>query len=257
MKYAGINYLRVNAIYPKGNLLFLHGLTGNINRWEYYIDNLSKDYNILSVDLIGHGDSDFPERIEDYSYAKQASDLLKLIENQEMDNITLICHSYSFGIALEMMKQNKSRFKTIVAISPLLITPENIINCKIKYIPMLIFLWKFLKHKRRIGRFNYPKDLSDYSLLDYKKGIDEIGIKSYLAHINSIKNAEDIESYGKSDIPALLIYKNNDKLFNENHTQIFRDVFINTIEYKLSGSGHLFLMEDKKQILEAMRSYLL
>ena len=51
-----MNYKIYNNNSPEWVLL-IHGLGGSINTWKYQIEDL-KGYNILAVDLEGHGGSD-------------------------------------------------------------------------------------------------------------------------------------------------------------------------------------------------------
>ena len=39
-------------------ILLIHGLGGSINTWKYQIEDL-KEYNLIAVDLEGHGGSEF------------------------------------------------------------------------------------------------------------------------------------------------------------------------------------------------------
>ena len=48
------------------NVLFIHGFTGSSHDWENIIVRLPENINYYAIDLIGHGDSDSPDKEELY-----------------------------------------------------------------------------------------------------------------------------------------------------------------------------------------------
>ena len=58
-------------------LVLIHGLGGNNQTWETQVPILSQQYQVLTWDVRGHGQSDKPEG--DYSAELFASDLAALL----------------------------------------------------------------------------------------------------------------------------------------------------------------------------------
>lgn len=108
-----INY----EIEGKGGAIVLqHGLYGSIEDWyEFgYVDALKDKFQLIMIDARGHGKSDKPHSLEEYSLYNRSLDIIKVLDAQ---NITT-CHylGYSMGgwIAFGLMKWFKERFKSYI-----------------------------------------------------------------------------------------------------------------------------------------------
>lgn len=55
------NYKNINVSYSDTGegktLVFLHGFLENKSMWDFFIDHFSKQYRIVAIDLLGHGDT--------------------------------------------------------------------------------------------------------------------------------------------------------------------------------------------------------
>ena len=60
-------------------VLLIHGLGGSINTWKYQIEDLN-GFNILAVDLEGHGDSEFKK--ENHLLSRSASEIYDILEKR-------------------------------------------------------------------------------------------------------------------------------------------------------------------------------
>ena len=134
MKLNEIYYKKIKSNHPKGNILLLHGLTGDTNRWRKYVKYLKKNYNLLLIDLIGHGNSDSPKKLEEFSQLIHAKKILQILKKEKIKKVICISHSYSAGIALEMIKKSPSKLKSLIMISPLFLESNISLKKKIKYI---------------------------------------------------------------------------------------------------------------------------
>jgi hypothetical protein len=85
-------------------LFYIHGVGGNCNIWQKQIEFFGrKNYEIIALDLIGHGQSNVPNEFYNYQFLEMALDLLLVFDmfaSQE-ENV-IIGHSYG-----------KNAFKTI------------------------------------------------------------------------------------------------------------------------------------------------
>jgi len=79
MKKFGLNYeIHKSLKETNSNIVFFHGLTGNTKRWTTYIDDLKNKHNLILIDLIGHGQSDFPDDIKKASHQNPKQKKLKI-----------------------------------------------------------------------------------------------------------------------------------------------------------------------------------
>lgn len=81
-------------------LLFLHGFTGSMNTWHFLEARFARDYQLIFVDIIGHGHSGSPEDPQRYAINEVAKDLSVLLDLLNLDKVHLIGYSMGGRLAL-------------------------------------------------------------------------------------------------------------------------------------------------------------
>jgi len=92
-------------------VLLIHGLGGSINTWKYQIKDLS-EYNVLAVDLEGHGGSEFEKRRR--LLTRSASEIYDILEQENIDKVHVIALSLGTLVAMEFAYLYKDKVKSIV-----------------------------------------------------------------------------------------------------------------------------------------------
>ena len=81
----------------KGPVILIHGLTGNHQNMQHYANKLKGEYQVLSVDLLGRGDSDPVD--EGTNLMKHGEYMTALVEEIGSQETILIGHSMGAYIA--------------------------------------------------------------------------------------------------------------------------------------------------------------
>src|SRR3970282_637492 len=89
--------LHYNIIGEGEPILILHGLFGSSRDWYSIAKILAKDYQVITPDLRNHGQS---EHADSMTYTDMAEDVLYLIKELSLDNISLIGHSMGGKVAM-------------------------------------------------------------------------------------------------------------------------------------------------------------
>jgi pimeloyl-ACP methyl ester carboxylesterase len=79
-------------------MVLIHGLRGNQREWDAAGVKLARQFRIITFDQRGHGTS---SRSSDYSWKTRVDDLVALISEMELHDVTLVGHSVGAGVALE------------------------------------------------------------------------------------------------------------------------------------------------------------
>ena len=79
-QYADVNGIKIYyEIHGEGYpLVLLHGFTMSHEMWLPWVDDLSKDYQVILVDLRGHGRSTNPSNI--FTHLQSAKDIYALMD---------------------------------------------------------------------------------------------------------------------------------------------------------------------------------
>lgn len=92
-------------------VLLIHGLGGSIRTWKYQIEDL-KEYNVIAVDLAGHGGSEFEKRGR--LLTRSASDINSILEEEHIDKVNVIALSLGTLVAMEFAYLYKEKVNSIV-----------------------------------------------------------------------------------------------------------------------------------------------
>lgn len=97
-------------------ILFIPGLSATVDTWNYQVLALHQNHRCICVDLRGHGDSDKP--CSEYSYTEMCADIADIIEQLDLEDVTLVGWSMGAGVALKYatdFNQNKRITKIAMA----------------------------------------------------------------------------------------------------------------------------------------------
>jgi pimeloyl-ACP methyl ester carboxylesterase len=121
IKRTNIAYIDVGDPSNKQVILFIHGLNGYIPMWNKNIEELSKEYRCIAVDLPGFGMSEKGELPANIFY--YADLLLKFLDGLRVREAYLVGHSMGGQIAINLAMRHAPRFKKLVLIAPTGIEP--------------------------------------------------------------------------------------------------------------------------------------
>lgn len=121
---AGINFCTVDGhrmAYRRSGrgepVLLVHGIITNSFVWKDIAPKLSKDFDVIAVDLLGCGASDLDLNIN-YSIAAQADHLIELIQALGIEPCHLIGHDIGGGIAQIVAVRHSGVLRSLTLINP-------------------------------------------------------------------------------------------------------------------------------------------
>ncbi|MGE6488073.1 2-succinyl-6-hydroxy-2,4-cyclohexadiene-1-carboxylate synthase [Paenisporosarcina sp. NPDC076898] len=81
-------------------ILFLHGFTGSTKTWHPIIEQLPETVRCITVDLLGHGNTESPKDYKRYEMSEQLKDLHVLIQTLNITSFSLVGYSMGGRVAL-------------------------------------------------------------------------------------------------------------------------------------------------------------
>ena len=234
----------------KKTMVFLHGSGLSHIVWsltEQFFFN--KNFNVLSLDLPGHGNSDGPcldsiEKIADW--------LEEVFKKLNLNDLILVGHSQGCLEILEYAHKYKSRLKKLIFVggsNKMQVHPDLIELAKngdsdaIK----LMMKWGYEGSKKFIGGnpvekiIQSPRDISEIL------AVDLIACNNYL---NGFEAAKTI------NLPSLLILGELDKMVNLEAGKKFSNLLENSSTHVINGCGHMIMIEKAFEMREKILKFL-
>ena len=234
----------------KDTIVFLHGSGLSHIVWsltEQFFSN--KEYNVLSLDLPGHGNSEGPclESIE-----KIADWLEKIFIKLNLNKVIIVGHSQGCLEALEYSYKYKSRIQKLIFVSGSYRMPVNkdlidLASNGDAGAVKLMMKWGYEGSKKFIGGnpveriIQSPRDISEILAVD-------------LIACNNYANGTDAAK--AVNCPTLFLFGELDKMVNLEFGKKFSNLVKNSITHVINGSGHMIMIEKAFEMREKILEFL-
>jgi pimeloyl-ACP methyl ester carboxylesterase len=206
-------------------ILLLHGFGANIYTWRQLIEPLSKQHELIMIDLKGFGRSPKPHD-KHYEGQDQANLIFKFIVAHKLSNLTLVGHSFGGGVALltalRLINERPNCLKRLVLIDAAAYEQDLPYFIDVLRMPLLgHFAVSLLSSKQKV-RMVLKKSYRDDSK------ITEDQVNAYAASLESDKGSyalirtaksivpRDIQQvsarYGEIKIPTLILWGRQDEV---------------------------------------------
>ena len=234
----------------KDTIVFLHGSGLSHIVWslaEQFFS--SKNYNVLSIDLPGHGNSDGPcldsiEKIADW--------MEKVFDKLKLKNLILVGHSQGCLEILEYSSKYKERLKKLVFVggsNKMPVHPDLIELAQSGHSDAvkLMMKWGYEGSKKFIGGnpvekiIQSPRDISEILAVD-------------LNACNNYSNGS--EAAKVIDLPSMFILGELDKMVNLEAGKKFSNLIKNSTTHVIKGCGHMIMIEKAFEMREKILEFL-
>ncbi len=96
-------------------LLLLHGMASSSRTWRDVIPLLTDRFTVIAPDLMGHGLSEKP--VGDYSLGAFANGIRDLLEVLDVDQASVVGHSFGGGVAMQLAYQHPELCDRLVLVA--------------------------------------------------------------------------------------------------------------------------------------------
>ena len=234
----------------KDTIIFLHGSGLSHIVWslvEQFFSN--KNFNVLSIDLPGHGNSEGPclNTIEEI-----AEWLEKVFVKLKLEQVILVGHSQGCLEMLEYLNKYKSRLKKLVFVGGSYKMPVNKELIELAQngnsdAVKLMMKWGYEGSKKFIGGnpvqriIQSPKDISKIL------AVDLVACNNYANGSNAVKAI---------DCPTMFIFGALDKMVNIEVGKKFANMVNNSTTHIIDGCGHMIMIEKAFEMREKILEFL-
>ena len=253
-------------------LLFVHGNPTWSFYWHPLINQLKASYRCAAVDHIGCGLSDKPA---DYAYtlSTHIANLTQLVEELDLNNVTLLAHDWGGAIGLGTVLNHADRFSRIVLFNTGAFPPP-FIPFRIRVCRWPMFGSLALQGMNAFSRaaLSMATEKPDKMTDEVKAGLlapyDSWGnrkaVYSFVRDIPTSprhptwKVLEDIER----DLPTLsdksiqLIWGMRDWCFRPACLEQFESIWPNASVLRIDNAGHYVVLDADERIVPALQTFL-
>lgn len=269
---AGEKIAYVEAGSREKTLLFVHGLSSNLQAWNKNISKLEYNFRCIAVDLPGYGKS--TKNNTNYSLADYATFLNGFIQKMQLQNVVLVGHSMGGQIAVHTVLANPENFNRLIMVAPAGIetfTDEEAVIMKTSYTPQMVegTTPEQIRNNFKMNFYSFPED-AEFMVKERIKMKDTEDMKIYsevvVNNISAMLDEPVIESLSEIKIPVLIIYGTNDLLIPNKYFHPSQDINslvgdakerISNLNVKLiKEAGHFVNYEKSDEVNKSINEFL-
>ena len=236
-------------------VIFLHGAGAGAVTWYPSIHTISKNFQVLALDIVGYGESDKPDAPYNRAYfSKWLNDFLKELKIAKAQIVGL---SQGGAIALQFAIDHPEKVDKLVLVD------AAGLGAKVSFWPLLGMLWMNYFPSSMANRFNSPYLLHNPTTRDP----NHIGYSIEVLQSKGGKNAfKQGRGTAVSKIPeallkqieneTLLIWGKDDKLFPVEYGEAAAKIIPNAKLRVIQDAGHLPLMDQPEIFNKILSDFL-
>jgi pimeloyl-ACP methyl ester carboxylesterase len=248
-----IAYKRVGEGEP---ILLIHGITTSSFIWRNMQPGLSKNYDVIAVDLLGCGLSS-KDLSADYSIKNQASILAELIQKLKLGKVHIAGHDIGGGIAQIMAVKFPQLILDMVLINTIgynywPVQPITTMRTPIfRQLAMMSLDMGMLQKLIRKGLFKKESFTEEFRSLIWEEMANKTRRKSFLHFAKCLNNQDLMEiasELKRINFPVLIIRGEGDLYLNSIISSRLEEDIPNSEILKVRTGGH-FIQEDEPELL--------
>ncbi|MFA6027577.1 MAG: alpha/beta hydrolase [Patescibacteria group bacterium] len=252
-------YYKANAIKKdRPTLLFVHGLSGSSSAFLPYEKKFKEKYNVVSLDLRGHGKSIKHNKYEEYTLSKFANDINDLIEYLKLENIILIGHSFGALIVLEFLSSYQNKIKAVVFLSPNYAVQKRKIAQVIKPFLAVTSIMKYLPFSYEIkGQVDYSfyENTGDWNLRRSIADIRNTSLPVYLYCTRQAYSFNKERLLGEITVPTLIVHGKKDTIFPAQYSMEMAEKIKKSKLVLLDNADHIVVLNNFSEVSAAIQNF--
>jgi 3-oxoadipate enol-lactonase len=253
-------YYRTNNFQPtRQTLVFIHGLSGSSSAWIPYEELFTNSYNILSLDLRGHGKSAKPKAYSEYNIPHYTHDLEALFEYLGIAQCILVSHSFGSLVALEFLAQHQDRVRAAVFISPSYAVRNRglarLVQSALRLTPVFSAIPFSGKPGHHIHYDRY-RGTGDWNVRRMIADIRNTSLRVYLYTTKQTYTFNREALLGRITIPTLLIHGKRDSIFPVSNSLTMQKRIKHAKLLLLEDANHIIVLNKIPEVAKAIEDFI-
>jgi len=261
------HYFKERGLYYKANqpvpgrptLLFIHGLSGSSSAWIPYEKKFKQNYNVVSLDLRGHGKSAKKNRLKEYELAKFSEDIYLLINHLKLSNLVLIGHSFGTLIVQDFLLRYPNLAQATILLSPNFNVNKQLLARALKYALKIFFFMEWLPLSLPQGKhIDYSRYLhtGDWNLGRTFADVRNTSLRVYYYCTRQSYEFNTEQLLPSLQLPALLLHGKKDSIFPATNSLEMVKMMKNAELVMLEEADHILVLNYFTEVSLAMEKFL-
>ncbi|HED35418.1 MAG TPA: alpha/beta hydrolase [Gammaproteobacteria bacterium] len=240
-------------------IIFIHGLSGSMSAWDKYSEQFQDKFNLVKIDLRGHGKSHKYTQTSEYRISCFSRDLDNIVRHFKINDPIFISHSFGCLVLIDyIIRYNITSGKAIF-----LSARFNLKNIAVDFLSSLLLsimtVPKYLTSpSRKIQHINYnhyPLN-TDFDIKRTLADISNTGLYIYLSCIKHISKLDYQKDLINVNIPTLFIHGTQDSIFN---IRLIRNIYTRIKYSKLvevKDANHVMVFSHPEKLSREITGFL-
>ena len=221
----------------KQSLVFIHGSGSDHSAWSHQYGRLHKKYNIIAINLPGHGHSGGGGEADVGDYCLWVKKLLAILD---LESAVLVGHSLGAAISLRFVLNYPQEIAGIVLVGGGMKMPVN------------PFFLEFLKTNPPvvpaevidlICKYSLAKENRPKYFAPLQKSISQSKVNVLYGDLSACNNLDLTQELGKIRVPVLVICGAEDKMAPPDCSRRLAASISGATLKIIEGAGHMVMLE--------------
>ncbi|NMB07797.1 MAG: alpha/beta hydrolase [Tissierellia bacterium] len=247
--------------YGKGEaILFLNGMLMSTNSWSPFIKTVSKNYNMITIDLLDQGKSDSSNG--EYTIDTQVEILKKFLNKLGLKRVNLLGMSYGGKIALDFTYKYPNMVKSLILsntdshttdymkrIAAQWIKAASTLDSSIFLNCTMPYMYSYSYYKEN---YESIKELEKV----FNKIIDEEWFQRFKNALNSANGFNVKDQLKHIDVPTLIISSELDVITPIEYQELIHNEIKDSIWKTIENVGHASMYEKPEEFISMVMEFL-
>ena len=227
------------------SLFFIHGSGGDNSTWSHQYAALHKQYNIVAIDLPGHGSSEGNGKSDIESYCFWVKKLLDILR---LKNVILVGHSLGAAINLQFALNYPQMIEGIVTVGCGMKMPVN---------PAIFELLKTnpVESVELICKFSVAEENREKFMAPLMKSLTKARIDVVQGDLSACDKFDLTQEISKISLKALVICGAQDKMTPPDLSRQISESISGAKLCLIEGAGHMVMMEKPLEFNKALNEF--
>lgn len=255
----GIAYRTNHAETSRPTVVFIHGLSGSLSAWLPYEHLFQNEYNLVTLDLRGHGLSRKYARYTDYSVERSAKDVTHLLEHLGVRSCILVAHSYGALIAHQIVLSKPHLVTKLVLVGPTVFLSESlwrsIMGSVVRAVAFAYTLLPYFPTKggrTHYERFAYTADWDPRRIIP---DLYHTGLRAYFFCLAQTFKGSKNTTWSSITLPTRILHGTRDTYVPLRNSARLAGEIKGATLITLKGANHIAVLNNVGEIAHEIRSF--